>query len=99
MWAMLAISVAMFGAAVLAWDFGVRWLADRASARVQENVLGEITARLDTQEAVTKRLAEEWRVKFVQLENDWKKLKEHADSQYAGAAAQLTSTQSRGFGR
>jgi hypothetical protein len=57
MYAALSMSVAMFGASFLAWDFGVRWLNDRARSRIQENVLGEVTARLDTLEATIKSLA------------------------------------------
>lgn len=92
----IAYSAAAIVIAALAHHAFMRWLDDRASTRIQENVLGELAARMDSSEQVTKKLAEDWRAKFGQLEQDWKKLKEHAESQYAGAVAQ---SQTRGWGR
>lgn len=53
-----AWSIVQIACAILAWDFGMRWLQDRARTRIQENVLGELTARLDNAEGIIKRLAE-----------------------------------------
>jgi hypothetical protein len=91
-----SLSIAAIVVSAVVYALGSRWLQDRAATRIQENVLGEVTARLDNSEAITKKLAEDWRAKFGQLEQDWKKLKEHAESQYAGAVAQ---SQTRGWGR
>lgn len=98
----LSIAFSLLGTALLAWDFGRRWLDDRARLRIQENLnlLAEVTKRLDEQELVRNKLAEDWKRKFQQLEADWKSLKEHADSQFAGAIAQAESAQMRrGFNR
>jgi|SoimicmetaTmtLPB_FD_contig_41_3138904_length_533_multi_1_in_0_out_0_1 hypothetical protein len=84
---------------MLAWDFGRRWLEEKAKQRLSDTELARFSARLDMHEQVQKQLAEDWLKKFRQLETDWKKLKEHVDSQTAGTLAQLTSTQSRGFNR
>lgn len=54
-----AWSIVQIACAILAWDFGMRWLADRANTRIQENVLGELAARLDNVEAVIKRFTEQ----------------------------------------
>ena len=48
---------------------------------------------------VIKLLAEDWRERFFQLEGDWKKLKEHQESQLAGTLAQVSSLNTRGFNR
>lgn len=93
----LALSLAL--TSMLAWDGWRRAIEERASTRIQDNVLQEMTTRLDLQETVMKKLAEDWRAKFLELEADWKGLKQHVDSQTAGTLAQMTATQSRGFGR
>lgn len=92
-----AASIAAIVVSAAAYSFGLRWLDDRAKTRVQENVLAEATARLDQTDQVISKLAVDWRAKFLELETDWKKLKEHADSQYAGAVAQIPAV--RGFNR
>jgi len=89
--------IAIVIASGLAWDAFRRWLIERAATRVTDASLMVLTARLDQQEVVTKKLAEDWRKKFTELEADWKQLKEHANSQYAGALAQLPTA--RGFNR
>jgi hypothetical protein len=94
-----SLSWAVMLTSMLAWDFGRRWLNELATRRASNETLTAVLTRQDEGEKVLKALAEDWRKKFVQLENDWKKLKEHADSQFAGAYAQATSTQTRGFGR
>jgi hypothetical protein len=83
----------------LAWDFGRRWLQERAALRASNDTLVAVLKRQDENELVLKKLAEDWMKKFVQLEADWKKLKEHADSQFAGVIAQVHPGQTRGFGR
>lgn len=96
----MCISVAIVVVATLAHNFGLRWLDDRARLRVADNTLTALSQRIDELEKVNKLLAEDWMKKFRQLEGDWKKLKEHADSQFAGSIAQLTSQQKGGgFGR
>ncbi|HEX6464230.1 MAG TPA: hypothetical protein VFZ98_07255 [Vicinamibacterales bacterium] len=97
--AAVALSIAIIVVAALAHHAFMRWLDDRARARVQENVLAESTARLDSLDEIIKKLAIDWRQKFTELETDWKKLKEHAQSQYAGTLAQIESQQARGFRR
>lgn len=95
----IALAAAIIVTSALAHHAFMAWLADRAATRVQENVLGEISARLDMLDEVLKKLGPEWRMKFKELEDEWKTLREHAQSQYAGALAQLDSQQSRGFRR
>lgn len=95
----VAIMMAISLSAMLAWDFGRRWLAEQSSMRGTIEQLAQFSARLDEHERVQKQLAEDWLKKFRQLEADWRKLKEHADSQIAGSLAQLTSQQTRGFNR
>jgi len=84
-------------ASALTWDAFRRHLIERAATRVTDASLAVLTARLDQQELVTKKLAEDWRKKFTELEADWQKLKQHADSQFAGALAQMPTA--RGFNR
>lgn len=98
---LLAISVAwaVILSSALAWDFGRRWLLERSKTRMSDEMLLQFSTRLDEHERIQKQLAEDWMKKFRQLEGDWKKLKEHADSQFAGTIAQLTSQQPRGFNR
>lgn len=91
----IALAVALITTAGLAHHAFMAWLQDRAATRVQENVLAEVTRRQDNSEQVVAKLAVDWRVKFNELEEEWKKLKEHANSQYAGAVAQVQ----RGWGR
>lgn len=89
--------LAIVAASGLAWDAFRRWLIERAATRVTDVSLSVLTARIEQQELVTKKLAEDWLTKFRQLEADWKQLKSHADSQFVGALEQLPK--SRGFGR
>lgn len=96
--AAVALSIAIIVVAALAHHAFMRWLDDRASSRIQENLLAEYSERLDNQEQLVKKLAEDWLARFNQLVQDWRKVKEHAESQYAGALAQ-TSTQTRGWNR
>jgi hypothetical protein len=98
---LLAISVAwaVILSAALAWDFGRRWLLERSKSRMSDELLLQFSTRLDQHELVQKQLAEDWLKKFRQLEADWKKLKEHADSQVAGTLAQVMAQQPRGFNR
>lgn len=93
----IVAAVAVIVVAALAHHAFMRWLDEKARTRVQENVLAEITTRLDTVDQMISKLAVDWRAKFVELENDWKQLKQHADSQFAGAVAQIPSV--RGFNR
>jgi hypothetical protein len=96
----MSISVAVVICATFAHNFGLRWLDERAATRTSDATNAVLSARLDEIEKVNKLLAEDWLKKFRQLEGDWKKLKEHADSQFAGSIAQLTSQQrGGGFGR
>ena len=95
----VALALAVSVSSMLAWDFGRRWLTEKAALRASNDVLNAVLKRQDDNELVLKRLAEDWMKKFVQLENDWRKLKEHADSQFAGAIAQVHPGQTRGFGR
>jgi hypothetical protein len=95
----LGMSLALALTSMLAWDFGRRWLEEKAATRASDEQLAEVLRRQDQNELVLKKLAEDWRHKFVELEQDWKKLKEHADSQYAGATAQVVSGNMRGFNR
>jgi hypothetical protein len=90
-------AIAVIVVASLAHHAFMRWLDEKAKLRVQENVLGEVTARQDQLDQMIGKLAIDWRAKFIELENDWKQLKEHADSKYAGAMAQLPTA--RGFNR
>jgi hypothetical protein len=93
----IVAAVAVITVAALAHHAFMRWLDERAKLRVQENVLAEVTTRLDALDQLISKLAVDWRAKFVELENDWKQLKQHADSQYSGALAQIPSA--RGFNR
>lgn len=95
----IAYMLAIVTTAMLARDFGRRWLQELAATRASNEVLTAVLLRQDESEKVLKKLAEDWMKKFVQLERDWQKLKEHADSQYAGALAQAQPHQTRGFGR
>jgi hypothetical protein len=95
--ASVAIAIAMIVLGALAHHGFMRWLDDRAATRIQENVLAETSRRLDEHDIMVKKLAEDWLARFNQLVADWRKVKEHAESQYAGAMSQLPST--RGFGR
>lgn len=101
-----AVSWAIMGVAMLAWDFGRRWLQELAANRASNETLNAVLARQDALDQTfsasqkeRKAMAEDWMKKFIQLERDWQKLKEHADAQYAGARAQFESTQPRGFHR
>lgn len=94
-----AYMLAIVSSALLAWDFGRRWLEEQAATRASNAVLSEVLLRQDENEKVLKKLAEDWMRKFVMLENDWKKLREHADSQFAGAVAQVSSNTQPGWHR
>lgn len=107
---MIIVAVSVFLAigftALLAWDCVRMWLAEQAARRVTDERLKHQDDRIDLLDQSLaslakerKAMAEDWMKKFVQLERDWQRLKEHADSQYAGARAQLESNQPRGFHR
>ena len=89
-------SIALIVVSAAAYSFGLRWLQDRAAARAGLQLLAELERKIEEGVVARKRMGEMWKEKFDQLERDWKKLKEHADSQYTGALAQAAS-QARGF--
>lgn len=91
------LSIASIVVSGAAYSFGLRWLQEQAAGRTHENLLAEFSMRQDEHDKLIRKLAEDWMLKFRQLEADWKRLKEHADSQYAGALAQ--APQHRGFNR
>lgn len=94
--AAVSVSIAMIVLGALAHDFGRRWLEERAASRAALVVLAELERKIEEGVLARKAMAEDWKRKFTQLEADWRKLKEHAESQYSGAVAQVAST-SRGF--
>lgn len=100
-WTIVAIALCMSltVTSMLAWDFGRRWLQEQKETRVSNETLNELVKQQALHEDVLKKLAMDWMKRFNQLENDWKKLKEHADSQFAGAIAQAEANQPRGFNR
>jgi hypothetical protein len=98
--------IAVAFSALLAWDFGRMWINEQSARRVADERLKHQDDRIDLlDQSLTslakerKAMAEDWMKKFVQLERDWQKLKEHADSQYAGARAQVEANQPRGYHR
>lgn len=95
----IAYMLAIVTSSLLAWDFGRRWLQEQSATRASNETLTAVLLRQDENEKVLKKLAEDWMRKFVQLENDWKKLREHADSQFAGAVAQVSSNNQPGWHR
>ena len=102
----VAVFIAIGFSALLAWDCVRMWINEQAARRVTDERLIHQDTRIDLLDQALaslvkerKAMAEDWMKKFVQLERDWQKLKEHADSQYAGARAQLESNQPRGFHR
>jgi hypothetical protein len=92
LFAAVSLSIAIIVLGALAHDFGRRWLEDRAATRAPLVVLAELERKIEEGILARKAMAEDWKRKFTQLEADWKKLKEHADAQYSGAIAQITST-------
>lgn len=97
-WVFVAISfsAAIIVTAGLAHDFGRRWLEERARSHAALEILAELERKIEEGVVARKRMGEMWKEKFDALERDWKKLKEHADSQYSGAIAQASSV-ARGF--
>ena len=93
------VALSIIVSACLAWDFGRRWLEERAATRATDEERAALHTRMDEHERVQKMLAEDWMKRFRGLEADWKQLKVHADSQFAGTIAQLESQKTRGFGR
>lgn len=53
-----AASVSLTVTALLAWDLGCKWLAERAHVRIADNVLAETSSRLDEHERTIKALAD-----------------------------------------
>jgi len=107
---MTIVAIAQFLAigfsALLAWDCVRMWINEQAARRVSDERIKQQDDRIDLLDQSLaslvkerKAMAEDWLKKFMQLERDWQRLKEHADSQYAGARAQLESNQPRGFHR
>lgn len=102
----IAFALAIAITSMLAWDFGRMWIGEQSARRVADERLKHQDDRIDLLDQSLaslvkerKAMAEDWMKKFTQLERDWQRLKEHADSQYAGARAQLESNQPRGFHR
>lgn len=102
----IAYAIAILATSALAWDFGKRWLAERAHTRttdaqvlILESSIEDLRVQLSADADIRNKLAADWHKKFTQLENDWKQLREHANSQFAGALAQVESQRTRGFGR
>lgn len=104
---MIEASIAAVLVALLGHDAFRRWLTSVNSDRISKRELIEHKQHVTTQLALTetklaerdetiKKLAVDWKAKFVELEAAVKTTKEHVDTQLVGSLAQMPS---RGFGR
>lgn len=106
---MIELSIALVFVALIARDCFVRRLKtlesqsyhtrelERLAQAVNASDL-RITELREERDLELKKLAEDWKRKFVEIERGNDAMRKHIDSQVAGTIAQLPAT-GRGFGR
>jgi hypothetical protein len=92
----VSLSVTVIAVALLAYDIARRTIEVRNRGALALEQLAKVEKDLAEHRAAYATLCKDWRSRFSELENEWKSLREHANSQYAGAVAQVNSMQSSG---
>lgn len=95
----LALSIVTLVVAALAHDVALKVIAEKKAQRLGEFDALHCSKRIDDMEVMIKKLADDWRAKFVSMEHEWQLLEKRAQSQFSGAIAQVESQNRKGFGR